>query len=354
MVIKIKLSESIGLQLKEFRTQYKVKSKEIAELLGKSPAYISKLEKGQIQQIDKKELVKISNYISKSQDGYNLFCEKIAKQANQEELDNNLWLLNFDLLERKIPVTEDVVHIIRDKMDELNFTAEQLSEYVNKNEDLSTEFLEEHAIDLDLVEKNVWIQYREADSIEYPHGLIFLNYSVDRIQRFIEGKILKCEYMFPYAMLYHLRKEAYKRRGDEYDDKLIANCKEDAEGLLLQNKFYSLSIKLKMGAQIKSTEEYSKILSEFDMENMKYISQLLQNISFLSQYDVEYTNQKLEKIVNNFEKNDPSFVLAFMSLSLVGIEELHSSYKREFLNKVEELIEEYANKGTIEKEIEKY
>lgn len=50
---KIKLSESIGLQLKEFRTKYKVKGKDIAELLGKSPAYISKLEKGQIQQIEK-------------------------------------------------------------------------------------------------------------------------------------------------------------------------------------------------------------------------------------------------------------------------------------------------------------
>lgn len=354
MVNKIKLSESIGLQLKEFRTQYKVKSKEIAELLGKSPAYISKLEKGQIQQIDKKELVKISNYITKSKEGYNLFCEKIAKRADQEELDNNLWLLNFDLLERKIPVTKDVVHIIKDKMEKLNYTADQLSEYINKNEDLSIEFLEEHAINPDLVEKNVWVEFREADSIEYPHGLIFLNYPGDRIQRFIDGKILKCEYMFPYAMLYHLRKEAHKQSGDTYDDKLIANCKEEAESLLLQNKFYSLSIKTKMSTQIKSTEEYSKILSEFDMENMKYISQLLQSISFLSQYDVEYTNQKLEKIVDNFEKNDQSFVLAFMSLSLAEIGELHSSYKREFLNKVEELIGEYANKGKTEKEIEKY
>lgn len=32
---KIKLSENIGLQLKEFRTKYKVKGKDIAELLGK-------------------------------------------------------------------------------------------------------------------------------------------------------------------------------------------------------------------------------------------------------------------------------------------------------------------------------
>ena len=61
---KIKLSENIGLQLKEFRTKYKVKGKDIAELLGKSPAYVSKLEKGQIQQIEKDELVKITNYIT--------------------------------------------------------------------------------------------------------------------------------------------------------------------------------------------------------------------------------------------------------------------------------------------------
>ena len=93
---KIKLSENIGLQLKEFRTKYKVKGKDIAELLGKSSAYVSKLEKGQIHQIEKDELVKITNYITQSDEGYYLFCEKIAETADAKELNHNIWLINFD------------------------------------------------------------------------------------------------------------------------------------------------------------------------------------------------------------------------------------------------------------------
>ena len=70
---RIRLDETLGLYLKEFRTQYKVKGKDVAEHIGKSAAYISKLEKGQIQQIDRKEFVKITNYIAKSEEGYFLF-----------------------------------------------------------------------------------------------------------------------------------------------------------------------------------------------------------------------------------------------------------------------------------------
>ena len=93
---KIKLSENIGLQLKEFRTKYKVKGKDIAELLGKSPAYVSKLEKGQIQQIEKDELVKITNYITQSNEGYYLFCEKIAETADAKELDHDCRVIKME------------------------------------------------------------------------------------------------------------------------------------------------------------------------------------------------------------------------------------------------------------------
>ena len=107
MVTKIKLSESIGLQLKEFRTQHQIKAKDIADFIGKSPAYISKLEKGQITQINKKELVKITNFITNSNEGYYLFCEKIANTAEPKELEQDNFLLNFDLIDRKLPVSNN-------------------------------------------------------------------------------------------------------------------------------------------------------------------------------------------------------------------------------------------------------
>ncbi len=351
---KIKLSESIGLQLKEFRTKYKVKGKDIAELLGKSPAYISKLEKGQIQQIEKGELVKITNYITQSDDGYYLFCEKIAEKADAKELDHDIWLLNFDLVDRKLPISSELVEEIRRRMKELEISPEELATYINQNEDLSLEFLLEHKIDPNLVEKNVWVPYQEADSIEHPHSLIFLEVESKKIEAFINGKVKKCEYIFPYAIVYHLLKWEHKKQGEILDDALSNSCKAEAEEILLKHKFYSLSVQARCSEQSSSEEEYIKILNDFDINNMEYISAILEEISFLSKYDVSYTNEKLKSIVENMENCDSSFVLAYMSLSLVGIKDLQTSIKRKFLQDVVELIKEYSNMAETGENIERY
>lgn len=351
---KIKLSENIGLQLKEFRTKYKVKGKDIAELLGKSSAYVSKLEKGQIHQIEKDELVKITNYITQSDEGYYLFCEKIAETADAKELNHNIWLINFDLVDRKLPIPIELVKEIKQRMMELDITSEDLAAYINQNEDLTFDFLLEHRIDPNAVEKNVWVPYQEADSVEHPHSIIFLEVKSERIQSFIDGEIKKCEYIFPYAIMYHLLKWRYKKQGKTLDDSLRDSCKIKAKEILLNYKFYSLSVQARYSKQSSSKEEYEKILNEFDINNMEYISAILSEIRFLSKYDVSYTNEKLKSIVENMKKCDSSFVLAYMSLSLIGIKDLQTSIKKNFLQDVANLIKEYSNMADTGENIERY
>lgn len=347
---KIKFSESLGSQLKEFRIKYKVKGKDIAELLNKSPAYVSKLEKGKIQQIDKTELVKITNFITESSEGYNLFCNEIAEKADVKDLEQNIVLLNFDMIDRKVPITSDLVNEINQRMDRLGISSAELTDYINQNEDLGYDFLVEHKIDPTSVEKNVWLQYREADSFEHLHLFILLDYSEERVESFLNGKIRKCEYIFPYAMVYHLLKWEYKRQGKALDDRLRDTCKLEAEDILLQHKFYSLSVQARYKEQGRG-EEY---LNEFDINNREYISEILNGIKFLSQYDVSYTNEKLKSIVKNMKECDVSFVMAYMSLSLVEIKDLQTTMKRKFLQDVVELIKDYSNMTDTGENIERY
>lgn len=350
---KIKFSEFLGLQLKEFRMQNKKKAKDVADHIEKSPAYISKLEKGQIQQIDKKELVKVTNFITGAEDGYIIFCEKIAQNIDSDEIEKEIWFLNFDLIERKLPITEEVINLIKENMKILNILPVELANYINENEDLSKDFLSEHDIDPETVEKNIWLPYREADSVEVKRKFIYLHYEHERIERFIEGKIDRCEYMFPFAMLYHLLKIFHKRQEESYDDKMINRCKQEAEEILLDNKFYSISIKYRMQKKMETEEEYQNALSKFDLENTGLISRFMNGINFLSSYDVKYTNQKLEKVVVNLE-DDPSFALGFMSLSLIGLKDLQSSRKREFLKEIGAIIEKYSRMEQEDVNIEKY
>lgn len=354
MVTKIRLSDSLGLQLKEFRMQHQVKAKDIADFIGKSPAYVSKLEKGQIKQISKKELVKITNFITSSDDGYYLFCEKIASIANPKEFERDTLLLNFDLIERKLPISNEVINELRERMEVLNISSQDLAKHINLNEDLGSDFLLEHKIDINAIEKNIWIPYQEADFTETSRNFILLEYNPERIEKFINGKIQKCEYMFPFAMLYHLLKTSYKIKGKILDENLIKSCQEEAEQILLKHKFYSLSVQSRFGAQSNTKEEYKKLLSNFDVDNMEYISQILNGIHFLSSYDVEYTNKKLKAIVDNFKECDPSFSLAFMATPLLGIKKLQTSFKKEFLNEVLKLVEKYSELANTNENVEKY
>lgn len=351
---KIRLNELIGLQLKEFRTQYQVKGKDVAEHINKSPAYVSKLEKGQIQQIDKKELVEITNFITKSDDGYNLFCEKRVAEANVKDLDNDIFFLNFDLIDRQIPISSELVSAIKSKMEEAEISSEGLAAYINQNEDLTPDFLYEHKIDSNIVEKNIWIPYREADSIEHPHSMIFLEYSAERIEKLINNEINKCEYMFPFAIMYHLLKLSYKRMGHVINDDIISECKIKAEEFLLEYKCYSLAVQARFSEQVSTEDEYMKLLNNTDINNMEYMSEIMSKIIFLTQRDVVYTNEKLKMIVDNFNECDITFPLAFMATSLLEIKDLQSSLKRQFLDEVKSLVHKYAKIVSTDENIEKY
>ena len=351
---KLIVSENLGAQLKEFRTSHQIKAKDIAELLNKSPAYISKLEKGQIQQIDKSEFEKITNFITKSNNGYEIFCELIAEKADNEELENNIMLLNFDVLERKFPISKELVDEIINRMHRLNVSAEELIDEINKNADLDDKFLSDHKIDPNTIEKNIWIPYKEADSLERTHSFIFLNYTVEKLEKLLNGKTTKCEYMFPFSIIYHLLKIEQRMNIDILNESIIERCKTEAENILLKYKFYSLSVESRCIKNNISEQEFQKSISKFDLENRKLISEMLAAISFLSKYDVSYTNSKIEMIVKNFKTIDPSFVLAFMAIPLEKIKELNPSIKRKLLDDVNILIDKYANLKVEKDDIERY
>ena len=63
--------------LRSIRLQNKIQAKLLAEHIGKSPAYISKLESGNIQTIDTRELYMILQYISGGEENTAQLAERI-------------------------------------------------------------------------------------------------------------------------------------------------------------------------------------------------------------------------------------------------------------------------------------
>lgn len=350
---KINLNENIGLKLKEFRSSHKVKSKDLAAYIGKSPAYITKLEQASIKQISKSELVKITNYIDNSHDGYFKFCESIASTSDTKSLEENLLIMNFDETERKIPVSKELINKINQLMSKLNITCEDLTSYINSNEEIDNEFAIEHNINISKLEYNTWNTYNEPDGTHY---YIYIHFTQQRINDFLNNKIDKCEYILPYTILYHLLKKEFlsSHINAIIDIDVKKDLAKKAEDILIEYKFCSLALKAKIKDESKSNEEYNKILNQFDIDNKEYVLKLIRMISFMSQYDISYTNNKLQNIINNINNCGPSFTLAFMSLSIANLKNLQTDLRRDFLKSINNLISEYETKANSNENIDKY
>lgn len=348
---RLHIDEEFGLQLKDFRNQYQIKAKDVAAYMEKSAAYISKLEKGEIRQIDKDEFVKMVNYISSSKNGYQLFCERIIGTMNPEALERSTIANNFDWIDRILPIPEEYSYYIKKKAKENSVSFDELADYINKNDDLDIEFLQEHKIDLASAEKNVWIPYYEADSNAIRRNYIVAKISAKEIEDIVERRVTKTTYLYLYIILYHIYKFQELNKHLILEESTRTNIKRKTNNKLNELKIYTLSDKANAISQANNEMELKTVLNSFDLKNQELMNELIRGIYYLSEQDVEYTNKKLEGIIANLKK-DPSFSLAYMALPLDKIFALQPKVKRDFLNSVNELIEKSTN--VVEGELEKY
>lgn len=338
---KMNMTEELGLKLKELRLKNNVKSKDVAEHIGKTAAYYSKLEKAQIQTIDEVMLKLIVNFITSSEFGYNEFVEEVSAELSSEKLATDFWLMNFDFTERIIPVPKSLIDEIKNLMSILQVSSESIVDYVNENEDLDDSIFISHGYVKSELVPNKWYPYDDfEDGTVKSAALILINIKHSEFAALLDGTRDTSNWLMLYSILYHLLKLQQKLSENlNYDKELL---KKDAENILVKHKFYSIAIRIRLNEQADSQEEYTNLLSDFDKENLKYVNKILSAISFISDYDVKYANELLKTISGNLSAN-PSFALRFMATNLAGISDLPTKVKQHYLNKVKELTESTSN-----------
>ena len=336
----IKINSDNAAKLKDFRLKHNVKSKDLAIYIDKSPAYISKLEHGEIQRLPKETLIRMANYISGNENGYFEFCQSIIESIDPQKSENDIFLLNFDTIERQVPIPDELVSYLKQEMDKLNISTSQLISYINENEDIKDDY--DNFIHVTKnVENNTWYEYIEADSNENNHAFIMLHYNQEKLESLLNHQLTKCEYLFPFALTYHLLKIEKGYRGKTLDDSIISKTQAEAEEILWKRRFYSITIQLRKLQQLKSEEEFKNSLSHFDYKNRELIQKVINSLSYLSSYDVEYTNEKLVSMVNNIEDVGDSFFLAYMALPLHILKDTNPQLKKQFLCDLEKYIKTY-------------
>lgn len=346
---KVTVTKELAEKIKELRIINKVKAIDLAEHINKSSAYISKLENGDIKTLVYDELITIFNFISKNEDDLNKIIDRLSLEVDSKELDEQLWFWNFDTVERKIPIPNDLIDFINKKISDLGLTVSNIVEYVNRNEDLQ-DIINEYTLDIKKYTSNLWHTFKPQD--QEPITFIILKLDLNHIISILKKEIDTTNYVTIQSILYNIFRLEHGLDNpiSEEENEII---KKEVISILNSYKFYSSSQKNKVLETAATRQEFDSLLNEFDLANKKLINEFLGYISFLSEFNIKYTNEKMTLLNRNL-KWDVSYLLAISGLPFYELDNISKSLKNNLLDDIKKLIEEYKNKPEAEKIVEVY
>ncbi len=341
---KIIVDQGLSETIKSIRTQNSIPAKDLAEALGRSRSYVSKLESGGIASIDSEELIKCLKFISEETE-FNEIVDRVFKTVSirfsQQERDRMLWLDNFDMVYRMIPIPEGFSQTYSRILRENGITIEELATAINENIFIPEEILKNPNVPIEQ-----WFSNGESSYIK-------MNVSPERIRTILSGKKEKSNYITLLAIvLYTLRLTEYKNV-KEFNQPVGDEIRTKARDTLEYYKIYTLSRKTEMIEKAANAQEVYERLSKHDIENVDIMQQFNPLLYLYSYYDIASAN----KLIGGFTKNmewDAPFIMEIAGLPFYKLENSSFRLKKELLDKIRDLLKDALNLPEAEKRREEY
>lgn len=351
---KYEVTPELAYTIRSVRTQKKITAKAIAEHINKSQSYMSRLEKGEIKTIDEEDLSAILLFIYKqealSEPSLDAILDNIYStlelQFSDSEIEQQLWLYNFDTVARRIPVPRDLIENVSLRMSNLGISIPELCRRINANEGILPEIK-----NTDNYPFNEWQALVNNHKVEF--CFIKMRVSEQEISEILDGTATSANYVSLLAISYYLHKI------EEYGSQVMLSQDENlgisnrAVDFLNQYHFYSISEKNKLSKQAKSQDERERLISSFDRENQQLVTNILTAIHIFSELDIQRNNKVLKSIEDNLNW-DLGFVFALAGLSFCELKNLSYSNKAKLLSEVNEIIQKYKELPEQKKQIDCY
>ena len=332
------VTKEMGLALKNLRNKRNAKAIDVAKSINKTGAFISKLEKGILNTIEEKDLINIIYCLSDNKDEFNENIQLLLSDTNmtytKKESESEEWKLNLDLFYRRISVPQSYKDIVKDKLQELNLSVLELSEYINANNDLYSDETFSHEL-LDKAEKNHWyfnngdsfivvhVEEKELQKIIYSDEKQVSNYS-----------ILLCILVSLFRLKKISKEKAYHKAKKLLNDLQIHTLRE-------KNSIMQAYDAEKKTEQLLD-QRNNKSLSSEDRELLTLLYEITNCIrSFAELQGIDYTNKKLSTLLNNLTP-DPITFMGYIGIDLSKLKDCDFEIKKDFVSAVNDLVKEYS------------
>jgi len=332
---KVDVTLELADTIRNLRIQNKVQANKVAKRINKSPAYISKLESGNLLTITNDDLNAILEVITNKDDSESILEQvysSLVFHFSEEEIEEQIWLNNFDMIERNIPVPNSLRDYIRNKIEVLNISRHYLLGRINSNECLQNDIKENT-----LYEFNRFYAFPNNDNLKQ---FIKIHISEELLDKVLDSKELSVPYYVMYSILYYIYKIENFPHMISISNEDNTNLQKDVTRTLNSFKYYSIIERQRLISYHRRTEEFENILNSFDLENINYINHVLGAYRFLSDKDVCLANDIFKAYCSNLDW-DLGFMMNLMKLDFQKLDNISFTNKKRLLDDISNIIEKY-------------
>lgn len=342
IIVDTKLAET----LKSMRIDRKLPAKELAAKWGKSASYLSKLENGTIKSIELDDLVHCLKLIVGTESSDEFIAEltkTVTFKYTKDEIDQLLWMGNFDEVYRRIPVPEGFIAAATELLQTHDISPAQLVDQINTNE-----FMPQQLRDDPKVPTNVWV-----GGVDGTYVKMQLTYS--DIERLLSREKKKSNYITLFAIVIYLFRlidyaqiETYTVNSDEYN-----TLAKKARAYLESFRIYTLTRKANLVEQANSEQEIGEKLSLYDRENLRIIEDVHDALAFYSDFDVATANQQIKQFTENLHWDSP-FIMQIAGLPFDKLGQCSFRIKKSIIMQIKQIIDETLDIPEEQRRLEQY
>lgn len=340
--MKFEVTPELASLLKTVRVRNGVSSKDVAEHLGKSPSYLSKLEGGGVRSIDAAQLKDVFGFIFGGSDFYEVVMPELAALLLNTVAGNRLvdqvWFLQYDVIERPVEVPEGMAAEISHNFDAMHVAPKQVAAFINSNIDS---------------EMTAAFPANEVIAMDYSGNrrlLIRADFPESAVEQVIRGKAPKTSYIILHTIVHAMF------RMQRYPGVQTKLPPEDAVTLLNSAAEYMDRW------NIHSLVGFSHYLAsdEFIAGQMPLASTqsgIVERISAQLSEIVDHDSLNAISELNTFSKTldwDPAFALKIIGLPFSKLNGMSFANKRKLVEELAELVDRYDAMDDFERKIESY
>lgn len=345
--MKFNVTQELSTLVKMVRGQNGISSKDLAAFIQKSPSYVSKLEAGNARKIQKEDLTNILEYITPGEDFYRDKLPALIHTLNSFMDPNRLmaqsWLLQYDIIDRPLSVDKELAAELQTRIRESGISPSELTELINLNLDSSA---------------SRKIPVNEVKTVEWENGEFFY------IRTFVEQRIVELlshgepvltNYNSLYSIVFYLFRLRYyggKQKRDLPATLASQILAETTDFLDLYN-IHTLTGYGKVLTSHGFQNRQMGILDTIDLNNPGNLIHILSNLQLAEANNPEETDQALSRLAESMDW-DPAFMLKLMGFPFVRLDGLSFHYKKEVLEKILDILNEYAGMPEEQKKLETY